>query len=326
MNESLTSPSKARKIFSTICAVICILAGISLAFFRAWIWSGGNFGGEALGYAFSGIVIPALIAYAIAGRKKVRNLKRFVLGFTGVSVLIFVMELSSSHPREHTSVADLLREAAGTKSFVADDSNEIDRVARGVFSDLFARRKSHDAQMAKFESDLDHLYSASSFSDRSSMQRCIDAVQGAAVEDKAFFGDLRSWRDRVKQEVERSSLSEFDKKGFMKGFDESMASSQILNLFDRIVETEEKWASATASLYQFASVNVAKIRIQGSKIIIGDEKVRTQFNRDLEDSKRLNRDIETLNSQLAKLQQAGLNGMGVSRGDLGLGQSKPPSQ
>jgi len=200
MNNATSVPNPPAFNHLGIFAIAGIAVGILLAFFRAWIWSGGDFGGEAVGYAFSGVLIPGLIAYAVAGRKKARNLNRFAFVFLGVSFLVFATEVSTSRPTRNKSAADLLKEAVGTKPIGPGESTETDRLARDMLSDLFAKRKSHDAQIAKFENDLSQLYSAESFSNRVSMQRSIDAVQGTLAADQDFSHQFQRWRDGYQAE------------------------------------------------------------------------------------------------------------------------------
>jgi hypothetical protein len=66
-----------------------------LCFVRAWIWCKGNFTAEAQGYAFSGVLMWGGVAYAIAGRRKVRNPNRFGLWFCALCLLSVLLELSS---------------------------------------------------------------------------------------------------------------------------------------------------------------------------------------------------------------------------------------
>jgi dipeptide/tripeptide permease len=46
------------------------------------------------GYALAAAVIPGAIAYAIAGRKKVRNPNKFALSFLLLSIFFLLLELA----------------------------------------------------------------------------------------------------------------------------------------------------------------------------------------------------------------------------------------
>jgi hypothetical protein len=326
MNDTTSSPSGPAVNFLRIFAILGIVAGIFLAFLRAWIWSSGEFGGEAFGYALSGVLIPGLISYAIAGRKKARNLNRFGLAFFLVSAFVFHLDVSLGHPKQGESAADLIREVTGKKAVDPGNSSETDRLARTVLGDILAIRKSHDAQVAKFSSDLSHIYSAESFSNRVSMQRCIDAVQGTLTADEDFSHQFQAWRDDIREKVDHSSLSEADKEGFIQGTEKAIGGSDILRVRDRIVEAEEKWAAATKDLYTYALANDQNIKVKDSELLIDDEKVRSDFNRQLKDCKELRSNMRSLNSQLRQLQDAGMKKVGISRDDLGLDRNQAAPQ
>jgi hypothetical protein len=72
-----------------------IAVGLLLSCARAWIWSQGDVTSEAFGYAFSGIAVAGLVGYLFAGRRKVRKPNQFGLWFFIVSLVIFLLELSS---------------------------------------------------------------------------------------------------------------------------------------------------------------------------------------------------------------------------------------
>jgi hypothetical protein len=326
MNDTTSSPNGPAVNFLGIFAILGIVAGIFLAFFRAWIWSSGEFGGEAFGYALSGVLIPGLMAYVIAGREKVRNLNRFGLAFFLASAFVFAVELSQTRPRQSESASDLVKEVTGKKAVDPASSNETDRLGRTVLGDMLAIRKSHDAQVAKFSSDLRNIYSAESFSDRVSMQRCIDAVQGTLSADEDFSHQFQAWRDHIKEQVNHSSLSADDKEGFIQGVEKTMGGSDILKVRDEIVGAEEKWAAATKDLYGYAMANDQKIKVKGVELLINDEKVRSDFNRQLKVCKDLRSNMRSLNSQLRQLQEDGMKKMGVTRDDLGLDQSQSAPQ
>jgi hypothetical protein len=326
MNDTTSSPNGPAVNFLRIFAILGIVAGIFLAFLRAWIWSSGQFGGEAFGYALSGVLIPGLISYAIAGREKVRDLNRFGLAFFLVSAFVFALEVSQRDPKQSESPSDLVKEVTGKKAVDQGNSSETDRLARIVLSDILPIRKSHDTQIAKFSSDLSHIYSAESFSNRASMQRSIDAVQGTLSADEDFSHQFQAWHGRIKETVDHSSLSEADKEGFIQGAEKTIGSSDILKVRDRIVEAEERWAAATKDLYTYAMANDQKIKVKGSELLIDDEKVRSDFNHQLKDCKDLRSNMRSLNSQLRQLQDAGMKEVGITRDDLGLGQGQSAPQ
>ncbi len=71
-----------------------IVVGVLLAVVKALVWSKGAFTSEVFGYALAAAVIPGAIAYAIAGRKKVRNPNRFALSFLLLCIFFLLLELA----------------------------------------------------------------------------------------------------------------------------------------------------------------------------------------------------------------------------------------
>jgi hypothetical protein len=78
-------------------ATLGLVIGLLAYVFRAFVWSRGQLNGEATGYAVGGVLVAFLIAYAFAGRKKVRNRNKFSLVFLITSVLELLLELSTRH-------------------------------------------------------------------------------------------------------------------------------------------------------------------------------------------------------------------------------------
>ena len=88
-----TRPSRRYGLIFWVCTVV----GALLSIVKAWAWSNHEWTGEAQGYALGGIVLPGLIAYAFAGRRKVRNPNLFGLWFCGLCLLFFLLELSQHY-------------------------------------------------------------------------------------------------------------------------------------------------------------------------------------------------------------------------------------
>jgi hypothetical protein len=94
-NEDLEVKPDAPKVNSL--APIAVMIGLFASIFRAYVWAHGNMNGEAIGYAFGGMLLSFLIAYLLAGRRKVRNRNRFSAIFFGVSMFGLLLELGSKH-------------------------------------------------------------------------------------------------------------------------------------------------------------------------------------------------------------------------------------
>jgi hypothetical protein len=183
---------------------------------------------------------------------------------------------------------------------------------------MLDRRKSHDAEVARFEPTLAQLYSADSFSSPAAIHRTMDAVNGVLATDQKFSKQLQEWQEQSEYEVNRSSMSEGDKEQFITGIRRSIGDSKILDIYRHVLETESRWVDSTADLYNFALSSSSKLAIRDSNIVINDENVREQFNRKLADSQAIRKDLRSLNSRLKQQQSEGMQQVGVTPEDLGL--------
>lgn len=297
-----------------------IVVGVALSIARAVVWSGGSFNAEVSGYAFGGIMFSLLIAYAIAGREKARNLNLFSLSFCGICLVLYLMEVSAHPVSWKKHMGDVIRQAAGTKTATSDvpADPQTDAIVRDMFRDMLDRRKLHDTEVARFAPELERLYSAESFSSPAAIHRTLDAVSGVLAADREFSKQVKEWQERVEADVNRSSMSENDKQQFITGVRKSLGDSKILTVRQEVIETEARWADSTTDLYTFALSNPSKLAIKDSKIVITDENVREQFNRKLTDSQSIRKDLRSLNSQLKQMQLEGMQQFGVTPEDLGL--------
>jgi hypothetical protein len=322
--ESLPPPPQpGRKHFILGCLGIGL--GLFLAFFHAWAWSYGTMGAEAWGYAGGAAMLPALIAFAIAGRKSVRNFNRFGIWFSGLSLFFFIV--SSKHPvslQQH--IGDLMKEAAGTKAVDNSGPGALDNLVRDMMRGILDDRKAFETETQPLSADLGKLYSAESFSSQEAVQRIINATHAIVAADERYSKQLEGIPDRMQATVDRSSFSESDKKGFMEGLRKSYGNAKTLQIRRQAMETESQWEVATVDLYKFAEANAKKIRVQGTKLMIGDEGIRNQFNERFRKARGLRDDLAAMNTQLEGAQRAALQDEGLTLRDLGLGENEQPGK
>ena len=95
---------------------LLVLLGIALSVAKALLWSGGVWrSAEISGYAVGALLMSLVVSYLIAGRKKNRKPVLFGLIFAGVAFVLCLMELSHLPKDPKARVADVIREASGTK-------------------------------------------------------------------------------------------------------------------------------------------------------------------------------------------------------------------
>ena len=300
--------------------VLLVFLGIALSVAKALLWSGGVWNAEISGYAIGGILMSLIVSYPIAGRKKNRKPVRFGLIFAGVAFALCLMELSHLPKDPKAEVADVIREARGTKPIDrrgAFDSPQ-DKLLREVMTDILGSAKAYREKAHKFDADLQKLYTPESFSGPEAMSRTRESVQNVAALDHEFVLQIEQWPARVQEQVTQSSLSESDKRDFLKGFDGAFSNSEIVTLRKEGDQIEVQWCKDTLALYDFARSQAARIHVKDTHILVDDDNVRARFNDLLNQSRGQHQKMTETNAQLAKLQQDGLQKFGLTRKDVGI--------
>ena len=280
-------------------------------------------GAQAWGYAWGAAMLPALIAYAIAGRKSVRNINRFGLWFSGFSLFFFVISASTEKTvtlQQH--IGNLMKEAAGTKPVDNSGPGDYDSVVRAMMQDILAMRKSLDEEIAPLNADLGKIYTADTFRDRASMQKSIDAVHGVVKADQHFGDQVQHLPERVQAIVDKSALSSSERDEFMQGVRKGFSGLKALEIRRQAMETEKQWESETVGLYEFAMANAGRLHVKGDHIAIYGASTLNEFNERMQKAQKLRGDLTRLNQQLEREQQATLQQAGLTKKDLGLDNDK----
>jgi len=297
---------------------LLVLVGIALSVPTALLWSRGVWTVEVLGYAISALLMSLVGAYLIAGRKKNRKPVLFGLIFVGISFLC-LLELSNRFIDPNTEVADLIREASGTKPIdrrSAFDSPK-DKLLREVVTEFLDKAKAHKEKVHELKGGLQTLYTPESFSGPEAMIRTRDSVQKVTALDHEFALQLEQWPSRVQEQIAQSFLSESDKQSLLEGFNEGFSNSEIVTLRRQGDQMEVQWCKDTLALYDFARSHAKRIHVKDAHILIEDENVRTRFNDLLHQSRGQRQRITDTNAQIAKLQKDGLQKFGLTRKDFG---------
>jgi hypothetical protein len=301
-----------------------IALGLFLALCRAWVWSYGIANAEMLGYATGGAVLPALIAYLIAGRKSVRNFSRFGVWFSGLSLFIFLVSYQPPVSLQQ-HIVDLAKESAGTKPVEKSNLGNADTMVRDIMRDILDERKAFDRDMEQFNPELRKMYSVESFLSKEEMQRIVDAVRGAVALDQRYSEQLESLPQRIQTRVDRAGLSDSFDSGFMEGIRKAYGESKPLNLRRQAMAVEKQWGDATVDFYEFAMANSTKIRVDASHLVIGNEKVRAEFNARMKKSRTLRENLTALNTQFESAQRELMQQSRLTPKDLGLEDSVHPA-
>ena len=262
-----------------------------------------------------------LPSYLIAGGKKVRNALRFGFWFSSLAFLFLLFELTNHQRGTKDGVADLIREASGTKPVERHAGvyrRRLDSFTRDVFREFFDGVKAHNQKVEALEPSLEVLYSAASYSNPAAMQRSVEAVQSVTALDHEFVEQIEAWPTHVRQKVANASLSKRDREEFLRGFDEGFVSSSILAVRREADKTEAQWCDATVALYTFALKHPGAIRVKGENLLIPDDNLRAQFNRLQGQAIAERKKLNDANEQLRKLQKESLQKAGLTEKDVGL--------
>jgi hypothetical protein len=322
LEQQVVRPAPLTKI-GLMVGMLGIAVALFVACLRAWLWSYGNVNAEMLGYAAGGATLPALIAYLIAGRKRVRNFSRFGLWFAVLSA-VFLALMTPRPVSFQQHIANLAMEAAGTKPEDTSGSTRMDRALRTAMRDIFGERKAFDQETGQFAAELGQLYSAQSFSSKQAMQKSVDAVRGVAAADQRYSQQLETLPERIRAKLSGSGLSEHDASEFAQGFSSTYGNSKVLSIRRQAAAVESQWADATVALYEFSIGNADRIRVQKTHLVIGDEKVRTAFNAQMKSAQVFRDSLVALNDQLERAEQQSLQGAGLTPAQLGLESAKKP--
>lgn len=305
---------------------LLVLLGIALSVAKALLWSGGVWNAEVSGYASSGLLISLGISYLIAGRKKIRKPVRFGLIFAGIAFALCFMELPSLRKDPKVEVADVIREASGTKPIDggAFESKQ-NKLLREVVTELLDNAKTYEKKAGDVKADLQTLYTPESFSSAEAMSRTRDSVQKITALDHEYFLQLRQWPAHVQEKTAQSSLSESDKQAFLKSVHESFSNSEIVTLRGQDDQIELQWCEDTLALYDFARLHAERFHVKDGHILIGDDNVRTRFNDLLQQSREQHQKMTDSNAQLEKLLQDSLQKFGLTRKDVGIVKGTAPT-
>jgi hypothetical protein len=296
-----------------------ILLGIALSVLKALLWSRGVWTAEAFGYAIGAILMSTFVAYLIAGRRKNRKPVLFGVIFVVILFVLCLMELSNRPEDLNGKVADIVREASGTKPIDRSGAPESpqDKLLREVMTDFLDKAKAYREKAHELGAGLQTLYTPESFSSPQAMSHIRDSVQNITTLDHEFALQFEQWPARVQEQVAQSALSESDKQSFLKGFHETLSNSDIVTLRTQGDQIEVQWCEDTLALYDFARSQAGRIHVKDAHILVDDENVRTRFNDLLHQSREQHRRMTDTNTQLAKLQQDGLKKFGLTRKDAG---------
>ena len=276
--------------------------------------------GEHFGVLFVLVAFPALIAYLVAGRKKVRHPNRFVLVFCLISGIFSLGNAASmlnfESPEQRFS--RLMREAAGKqpvsqKGFPSQ--RRLDDAVRSQYGKMLQLNRDYTEQVKTLDnSKVKEINTAKAFASAEIAQPALDQLHALYDADAAHERDvqntlngLRHVFDDVQPAAEREAM--------YKGFDESIAQQNVRR--QQVLALEKAWIDSVDDEHAYAAAHRDSLRLIGTSLVIADPDVRAEFNEKVDSQEEKRKAFLKLQAEFNKSTSESLDKMGLSGKDVG---------
>ncbi|HVG92025.1 MAG TPA: hypothetical protein VNB54_11100 [Alphaproteobacteria bacterium] len=277
-------------------------------------------GGQYLGGLLAALGIPALIAFLVAGRQKVRHPNRFALVFCVISGVLVLGNAASmlSFETPQQRFARLLREAAGTqpvshKGFPSQ--RRLDDAVRAQYGKLLQQNRDYLAAVAKLDnSKVKEINTARALASAAVAQPALDQLHALYDADAAHeqqvqetFSGLRHIFDTASSPVERDAM--------LKGFDESVAQQNARR--QQALAMEKAWVDSVDDEHAYAAAHRSSLRLAQDVLVIADPEIRAELNSKIQLQEQKRKAFLKSQDEFKRSQSESLNNMGLSGKDLG---------
>lgn len=280
--------------------------------------------GFRVGTLIATVLFPFLIAYVIAGRRKVRDLKRFgyVFSIAGLTFLTLswlgaTNALNVETPEQH--IGRLMREAAGTQPVRNPgfgNQREFDVAVRDQFRNLMQANREYLAAAERLNaSETARLNSPETLADPTSGSQALEHLHAAYDLDARQEQRVNEILQKLRAAIQSSSSSPAEQKSLSKGFDDGVA-TQILKR-QKLVSAEKAWVDAEDDLYGFTGGHPKEIKLAGGRVAIADNTTREQFNQKIRSEEALRKDFLERKQQFSNDQAKLLGSYGLDRKSVG---------
>jgi hypothetical protein len=311
--EQAPTITKRTSLWVTV-PILAVLCWIAFLVYRR-----DGISAYSVGEVIGTLLVPFLIAYAVAGARRRRNWATFSIVFFAVGILLS----GATNQKSLTSLSrsDMLRELSGTKPLednLPENEKEMASVTKAVFADLRASDKSQNEQIGALKPYLGKLYSNDSFSSVSAMQKTVDSIDKAWSLDRETNEMIDRLPDSVRTRLDKTNLSESDKSSFLKAFLSSFNSAEYVSARRQVMATESDWVGAVEDLYSFSMQHSPEIIVRDNTIGIAREATRSKFNQRLLRAEDLHKSFLAATKRAEELRAATLKAQGISESDMGL--------
>ncbi len=309
--------SVAARIFLALTIVLAVLVVIFKPVER------GSAGFE-VGQYFGGLLVvlglPALVAFLVAGRQKVRHPNRFVLVFCLISGVFILGNAASmlSFETPQQRFARLLREAAGTqpvshKGFPSQ--RKLDDAVREQYGKLLQQNRDYMALVAKLDnSKVKEINTAAAFASAEAAQPGLDQLHALYDADAAHEQEVQKIFSGLRQ-VFTNASSAAERDAMLKEFDDSVAQQNARR--QQALAMEKAWVDAVDDEHAYAAAHRQSIRLVAGTLVVIDPLVRVELNGKIQLQEQTRKAFLKSQSDFKRSQAESLNKMGLSGKDLG---------
>ena len=307
----------AAKIFLALTILLALLVGT----FRPVDPGDAAFeAGQHLGALVALLGLPALVAFLVAGRKKVRHPNRFVLVFCVISGVLILGNAASmlSFETPQQRFARLLREAAGTqpvshKGFPSQ--RKLDDAIRVQYGKLLQQNRDYLAVVAKLEnSKVKEINTAQAFASAEAAQQGLDQLHALYDADAGHEQEVRETLAGLRRVFEGVGNAA-EREAMLKGFDESIAEQNSRR--QQALALEKAWVDAVDDEHAYAAAHRASIRLVQNTLVIDDPEIRSELNGKIQLQEQRRKAFLKSQNEFNKSQAESRNKMGLSGKDLG---------
>lgn len=209
------------------------------------------------------------------------------LGFVGLGFFGYFVQ-----NQQKAMVGRLAHEAVSGQPTASGSDGEVQSLIRDYFKQIRDLNVSYHQQVADLNlSQFPKLYTAETFASSDAMRQAQSEIVSIWKVDSDQEENLHALQEKMRDQINSGSWSDFQKKAFLDGFD--TGAGRVVALREPMVATEKDWVDAASDLYQYAMDNAASIQVQNGHVAINDADIRDTFNQKLNAAEAKYRAMQT---------------------------------
>jgi len=267
------------------------------------------------------MLIPSIIAFLVAGRKKARKPNLFALIFCLGSVVFiggnWVPTVNFETPEQR--IGRLAREAAGLqpeRHFGFAKQRRFDDAVRNQYRNLVQQNRSYVESAKNMDvSQLKALNSAESFTKPGSATEARRELHALYDLDIAQEEKIKEILDGLRHVMESEANSASERESILAGFDKSTTVS-VAKSGQRLA-AEKTWIDAVDDLYVYAEMHPGSFSLVNGHLIIPDAVIRNEFNAKMEYQGDQRKAFLNAQKEFSQFQGQSLDKLGLTPHDGG---------